>query len=84
MLEKNDIVIHEYNDILDFVKCIKDPILIDPNKVNYTLYKNLNTKIIKSDNPSLLLKAIKNDVEIKNLKQAHLFDGIALTNSCIG
>ncbi len=79
MLEKDDIIIHEYNEILDFVKCIKDPILIDPNKVNYTLYKNLNTKIIKSDNPSLLLKAIKNDVEIKNLKQAHLFDGIALT-----
>ncbi|MDD3383836.1 MAG: aminopeptidase P family protein [Bacilli bacterium] len=78
-LEKNNISIHKYNDIIDFIKTIKESILIDPNKVSYTLYKNLNTKIIEDDNPSLLLKAIKNDIEIENLKKVHLIDGIAMT-----
>lgn len=36
-------------------------------------------KIIDGDNPSTLLKAIKNEVEIANIHQAHIKDGIAMT-----
>ena len=38
-----------------------------------------NNKILKFDDPIYSLKAIKNDVEIDNIKQAHLYDGVALT-----
>ena len=38
-----------------------------------------NNKILKFDDPIYSFKAIKNDVEIDNIKQAHLYDGVALT-----
>ena len=38
-----------------------------------------NNKILKFDDPIYSLKAIKNNVEIDNIKQAHLYDGVALT-----
>ena len=36
-------------------------------------------KIIKGEDPTYLLKAIKNKTEINNMKKAHILDGIALT-----
>jgi Xaa-Pro aminopeptidase len=36
-------------------------------------------KIIKREDPTYLLKAIKNKTEIKNMIDAHIFDGAALT-----
>ncbi len=45
-------------------------------------YENLiksKFKIIKKEDPIYLLKAIKNKTEIKNMINAHILDGIALT-----
>ncbi len=45
-------------------------------------YENLinsKFKIIKKEDPIYLLKAIKNKTEIKNMINAHIFDGVALT-----
>ena len=45
-------------------------------------YENLiksKFKIIKRDDPIYLLKAIKNKTEIKNMVNAHILDGVALT-----
>ena len=36
-------------------------------------------KIIKREDPTYLLKAIKNDVEIENMINSHVIDGVALT-----
>ena len=36
-------------------------------------------KIIKKEDPTYLLKAVKNKTEIKNMINAHILDGIALT-----
>ena len=36
-------------------------------------------KIVKKEDPIYLLKSIKNKKEIKNMKQAHVYDGAALT-----
>jgi Xaa-Pro aminopeptidase len=38
-----------------------------------------NFKIIKREDPTYLLKAIKNKTEIKNIIDAHILDGVALT-----
>ena len=38
-----------------------------------------NNKILNFQDPIYLLKAIKNKQEIKNIKSAHISDGIALT-----
>ena len=40
---------------------------------------NKNNKILNSQDPIYFLKAIKNKKEINNIKQAHIYDGVALT-----
>lgn len=82
-LNSNDITVKSYFEIYDYVKNIKGrTILYDATKVNYKLYTLLspsNTLIHEID-MTLYMKAIKNEVEIKNTKIAHLKDGIAFTN----
>ena len=36
-------------------------------------------KIIKKSDPIYLLKSIKNKIEIQNMIESHIFDGVALT-----
>ena len=81
----NNVNIKDYDLIYEDLKNIRDNILLDENKVNFSLYNSLkkmsNYKehIINEENPTLLMKAIKNDVEVANLKLAHIKDGVALT-----
>lgn len=82
-LEDSNVILKDYNAIYEFVKQIPadEIILLDKKKVNYSIYHNLNqsVKIICEDNPTVLMKAIKNPVEIENLKKAHIKDGLAFT-----
>lgn len=79
-LAKDNIVVKDYFDIYHDIKLIDGKVLLDTNTVNYALVSKLNKdNIIDDVNPSQSLKAIKNDVEIKATKQAHLYDGIAVT-----
>lgn len=57
-----------------------DTIMLDPNKTNIRLYHaiNSNTKKIESPDITTHLKAIKNEVEIKNLKWCEIKDGLAM------
>ena len=48
-------------------------------KMNYALYKSLGCRIVEAQNPTILMKAMKNPVEIENIKKAELKDSIALT-----
>ncbi len=36
-------------------------------------------KIVKKEDPTYLLKSIKNKTEINNMKKSHIYDGVALT-----
>ena len=80
-MAKNNVNIHPYNDIYEDAKKIgaDEVALIDPMKMNYALYKSLPCKVVEGANPTILMKAIKNDVEIENIKNAELKDSIALT-----
>ena len=81
-LNENDIHTKEYFDIYDQLSQIKGKkILMNFNKVNYQLYQGLcnNNELINKEDPSLLLKAIKNPTEIENIKKAHIKDGLAMT-----
>ena len=57
-----------------------DAIILDTNKTNIRLYNaiNSNTKKIESPDITTNLKAIKNEVEIKNLKWCEIKDGLAM------
>ncbi len=82
-LENDGIVIKEYEEFYNFIKQLlsTEVVLLDKKKVNYSIYKNLNSmiKVIDEENPTILMKAIKNPVEIENIKEAHIKDGVAFT-----
>lgn len=80
-LAKNSVHIHPYNDIYKDIKKLDTSLtaMIDPMKMNYALYKNIPCKIVEAANPTILMKAMKNPVELENIKEAHIKDGIAIT-----
>lgn len=82
-LAKDNISLRPYNAVYEDVKelCADSSILVDPSRLNYALYNNLpkGAKVIEKVNPTVLMKAMKNDTEIKNIKNAHVKDGVAVT-----
>ncbi len=82
-LKKDNISLHPYNAVYEDVKQLNpdSTILVDPSRLNYALYNNLpkEAKVIEKVNPTVLMKAMKNDTEIKNIINAHIKDGVAVT-----
>lgn len=80
---RNKVEIHPYNAIYERVKKFQsdEVVLLDPEQMNYTLYRNLPETVRKSEheNPIILMKAVKNETELKNIREAHLKDGVACT-----
>ena len=66
----------------DVKKGLKDyfeyNILLDPDEVNYTLYKAVTREIVEEESPVKRMKTIKNPTEIAGFKSAMLKDGIAM------
>ncbi|MBO4719432.1 MAG: aminopeptidase P family protein [Prevotella sp.] len=54
-------------------------ILLDPDEVNYTLFKSVTREIVKAESPVKRMKTVKNEREIAGFKSAMLRDGIAMT-----
>ena len=81
--KKANIEIKPYNDVYHFIKNVneKEVIMLDPERINYSLYNNIpqNVKTVEIENPAVLMKAIKNETELKNIKNAYIKDGIACT-----
>jgi len=82
-LQSQNILVKPYNDFYESLKGIRGrKILIDLNKANYSILAILESQsntILNQRDPSLLMKAIKNETEIKNIKIAHIRDGVAVT-----
>ena len=66
----------------DVAKGLKDyfeyNILLDPNEVNYTLYKQVTREIVEAESPVKRMKTVKTPTEIAGFKSAMLKDGIAM------
>ncbi len=80
-LIKLGVELHDYFEFYDFLNKMKyDDVLIDNTKVNYQIYFDLGKKnIINAENPTIIAKAIKNKVELENIRKAHIIDGVAVT-----
>ncbi|MCG8580313.1 MAG: aminopeptidase P family protein [Bacteroidales bacterium] len=77
-----DIKVNLYDDFYEFLKdMLPDSIvLIDPDRANSTILSNLPSQSAKIEQSSIItnLKAQKNEVEIKNFRQAMVKDGVAM------
>lgn len=73
--------LHPYNDIYEDVKAFgaDDVLMIDPGKLNYAIYNNFPAEVkrVEKRNPAILMKAMKNPVEIENIKKAQIKDSVA-------
>ena len=79
---ENNIQVEKYEDIYGAVAAVKEQkILLEPDKVNYALSSSIDASnvVIEAMNPTSLMKAVKNPVEVENLRKCHIKDGVALT-----
>ena len=82
MLQGNNITVSSYESVYAVAQNLSGRrVLLDPERTNYHLYYSIpdTAEIIKAENPSILMKSIKNGTEADNIRTAHLKDGIAHT-----
>lgn len=78
-LKSEGVAVAPYDEIS---KGLKDyfeyNILLDPNEVNYALYKSAVREIVEEESPVKRMKTVKNEREISGFRSAMLKDGIAM------
>lgn len=83
-LIKNNVYIKEYDEFYDDLKVLNSKlcIILDRNSVNYYVSSILekNENLIYKDSPIQMMKAVKNQIEIENMRKAHIKDGVAVTH----
>lgn len=69
-----------YNHIKDALRNYGEyNILLDPNVISYTLFKQVRTQeIVRASSPIPAMKAIKNEIEVEGFRRAMIRDGVAL------
>ena len=80
IINKNQLI--PTNDLPNKILALNGKNFIIDNKSCSVFYENIiksKFKIIKREDPTYLLKAIKNNTEIDNMISSHVIDGVALT-----
>ncbi len=80
VIRSNELI--DINNLSDKIFQLKGNNFIVDDKSCSIYFENIiksKFKIIKREDPTYLLKAIKNKTEIKNMISAHILDGVALT-----
>jgi len=80
IINKNQLI--PTNDLPEKILTLSGKNFIIDNKSCSVFYENIiksKFKIIKREDPTYLLKAIKNNTEIDNMISSHVIDGVALT-----
>jgi len=82
-LEDDDITIMQYEEVSNELGKLEKGkgIIINPGTTSATMYKSIpeGVDIIEEISIPTRMKAIKNDVEIENIRQVMIKDGLALT-----
>lgn len=81
-LKKDGVEVRPYFQVYEDIETLKKvTLLMDEKTVNVSLQDKIpsDISVVKQMSPTTLAKAKKNDVEIENLRRAHLIDGVAVT-----
>ncbi len=83
MFADNSITVRPYEMIAEAVASLPEKacILLDTERTSYALYRLIpqDVRIVEKENPEVLMKCVKNDTEIENIKRAHIKDAVAHT-----
>ena len=78
-LRQNNIKTDDYEQVAQGLKdYFEYNILLDPDEVNYTLFKATKREVVEAESPVKRMKTVKNATEIAGFKRAMLRDGIAM------
>lgn len=79
-LAENGVSLYKYNKVEDELKTYSEyNILLDGDETSYRLWKAVKCQeIVSSASPIPVMKAVKNETEVKGFRQAMLRDGIAM------
>ena len=78
-LRSEGVGVASYEDVKQGLKdYFEYNILLDPDEVNYTLYKTVTREIVEEESPVKRMKTVKNEREIAGFRSAMLKDGIAM------
>lgn len=80
-LDENGIQTKPYDSFYDYVKTLaNETILMNRSVVNYRICNNIadSNQIIDDVDPTTPLKAVKNQVEVDNTRNAHVKDAVAM------
>ena len=81
VLIQDNIELKDYDEIIEFLDSLDDKrIFLDPAKTSIRLKKALPESCEVKEDTDLVtvMKAVKNDTELKGFRKAHLKDGVAL------
>ena len=78
---ENGIETRGYEEIYEYARGIPagSRVMLDKATVNFRICSSLRADVVQEFNPTELLKAVKNDTEIANIRNAHVKDGVAFT-----
>ena len=86
-LSEAEVGIRPYGSFYDYIASLPEgvSVLLDPGTVNSRIASSLpkGARMIREKNPTALMKAVKNPVEIENTRHAHLLDAVAVTKFMI-
>ena len=81
-LDANGILTAPYDSFYEYVKNIgtDETVMMNTKVVNYRICSNIpkSAKVVDCPDPTVLMKAVKNEVEIDNARKAHLKDAVAM------
>lgn len=85
LLERDGVTVRPYGEFFADLKTLSGKkVLLDKSAVSAAIVDTLEgSEIINGDNPTLLLKAKKNETELENLRISHVADGLAMTKMMI-
>ena len=83
--EECHVELYPYNDVYEYLKKLdkNHRVMVNEAVINSYLLECIPCEIVNVPNPSTMMKAIKNKVEIENTKWAHIMDGVAVTKFMI-
>lgn len=80
--QKYGVTLHSYEDTLSFLEnCpMEGNVLCDPQNVSFAFYKAISQRaeVINAPNPTELMKAVKNPVELACMEEVYVKDSAAL------
>ena len=80
-LAESGVTMRGYTELLDGVSKVDadEVFLVDEKATNYDLYTALCAyKTVPGTDPIFALKGVKNEVELKNIRECHIRDGVAV------